>query len=566
MSCPLRITDHSCLNHGHQRRHSQQQSPSSAVFRDDEEDPLSRIMLMDQHHQHTSTNRSTTTSDAPGSPVTTPKRCNTKRTIIYCNINIDTSSLERSLKRVRLSNNYSNNSSGGGRGSCPGELRLERDLRYAVQSHQWTPIQSPPPQSALPLFFPSSNSSGRSSSNSNDDDDAGLLLPEAEQEECWQVRVPPELLVRHHYHNSAEELPHVTVTRSSSMELVLSIVGRGAVSVKLYLSFPRRYPHQPPLIRRIQYLPLDSSRSSSTSATEPSPLSSLSSSCMLQEDYVRPSFYKGWNLPSHSHSTDHQHQHNNFGTRHEEPHTAAAVAVPDHALQKIIIPVNPDEAADIVRGPGIVVMEHGWSPVQRVTDVCDWLLAVVLRQHGCPPRSTTIGGSCLSSLSSSLSVQCPVYGSSSGMAATTSHNNSNMSDDEDEDDGQNTPVHRNGSLFSMDGGVVGRATVAAPEAIITTLQQQTVIMETTTATATTSSGSPFLWSEDATENHLLPQASNNILRMSQDKTTTTGSGSSTSIAKRDDELLPRGRFDLGYDREQQQPMTMMMDCFDDLDL
>lgn len=190
-----------------------------------------------------------------------------------------------------------------------------------------------------------------------------------------------------------------------------------------------------------------------------------------------------------------------------------------------------------MRGPGIVVMDHGWSPVQRVTDVCNWLMAVVMRQHG-PPLSTTTtthtnnNSSSNNPSSSSLSVQCRWSSSS--------------------EDGQSTPVHRNGCLFSMDGvSTVDGSSTVAPEAVTTKL-----LLEPQRA----SSRLP----QDAMEDFLLQPPSTHTMMNEDDKTTTTGS-STSSTAKRDEAWLPPGRFDLGYGREQ-QPMTMMMDCFDDLDL
>ena len=90
----------------------------------------------------------------------------------------DCQSLQRSLKRVRLS-------------SSPGELCLQRDIRDLVLSHNWIPVD----------------------------------------EEAW--RSPEGYLLE----------------RPDSDPLCLALHLRTNASCRLH--FPRMYPHQPPLVRRV---------------------------------------------------------------------------------------------------------------------------------------------------------------------------------------------------------------------------------------------------------------------------------------------------------------------------
>jgi len=338
----------------------------------------------------------------------------------------DFEQLQRSLKRVRLS-------SGGG---SPGELRLQRDLRHAVSSRQWVHM---------------------------DDDQWRVELPQQQQQSVL-----------------------VTVSREDSMELILNIhnqqqdrTNKNTIT-KLHLSFPRRYPHQPPMVRRIEYQP---------PAVPPANFSISS-----------------WHLRS---ITDR------------------------NLLQRILIPATPEEAAEIVAAPGTVVLRD-WSPVQRLTDVCEWLVATVLQyqqQGGLRTAATTAMTSSSLSLSV-LSIQSPSSSSHHGSSITSNST----------DEGQSTPVHRNGVMAT------------------TAQQQQALRMETSHL---------LLDDDDARDEPFFLQPMNN--------NEPCWNREGTIFVDDDDDddddfpmmqasagasFLPPGRFNLGYEREQQQ--QPMMDFDDDL--
>lgn len=367
----------------------------------------------------------TTTAAAGEARPGTPKAHNKRRP--PC----DFESLRRSLKRVRLS-------SGGGSIS-PGELRLRRDLRHAVTSHRWTPVG----------------------------------------EEAWSVAPPPG-------GDPSEERRSVaaTVSREDPMELVLSIRRPHQATTNLHLSFPRRYPHQPPTVRRIEY----------QSSTE-----------QQQQHYSHPQnryFASSWYVRSSGGNCD--------------EHGAAA------ALQKIIIAASPEEAAEFAAaGPGTVLIEN-WSPVQRLTDVCEWLIAAVLsrrpQQPHCPSSSS-------SSSSSSLSIQCP-----SSFASSSSSG--------DGDDGPATSVHRNGTLSTL--------TAAA---------QQRSLMETATGSPDGAARDPMR--QNRTENNL--EQWNLRERGVSDDSSVVVDDIPMLPDPGNEYFLPPGRFNVGYDEEQHQPVTMMMD-------
>lgn len=416
----------------------------------------------DHHHHH---------HHADESPAT-PKRCNKR----YC----DTDSLERSLKRVRLTS------------GCPGELRLQRDLRHAVLSHQWVPAH---PQSL--------HHTGSASPS--------LVTSPSEQADCWTVRVP-----------SADPSVSVTVTREDSMELVMTIRDENSsTGVQLFLSFPRRYPHQPPMVRRIQYLPSTNDNDININAS-----TSTSDSCLLQEDFIHPGFYKGWNLPRRESNKNNNHNH--------ADHVSSSTTIPvPGALQKIIIPASPEEAAEIAPEPGIVVLQV-WSPVQRLTEVCDWLVATVLHNHS--PHSqqqqqgTTSPSTPTTAGKSALSVQCPSFQDS------TSSNNS--------EDGQSTPVHRNGSSnFLLDPKNSNNGTQQR-------LQHPSIMM-------TDDEESVESWGHG-------PSGKQKSLSLT-DKDDDFSMNNNTMPSIESETFLLPGRFNLGYDSEQQQPMHMMLE-FEDPDL
>jgi hypothetical protein len=253
----------------------------------------------------------------------------------------DCQSLQRSLKRVRLTSNIT-----------PGELRLERDLRHAVLNQKWIPISE---DEWKIQYISGEQPRMRARTTQEGVDDGGFILPETK----WM----PE---------DDQSNVSVTMTRDEQdpMELILRIVANTAVhlpiagasaattratttTTTLHLQFPRMYPHRPPTVCRIQN---HQQPASNTNNNNPS---RWVAGNLSHSNY--------WNSSSCSSSS----------SRSPCPH--------NNKLQRIIIAASPDCAVEATAAatPGTVVVTE-WSPVSRLTDICEWLIDIVLshqQQH-----------------------------------------------------------------------------------------------------------------------------------------------------------------------------------------
>lgn len=278
----------------------------------------------------------------------TPKIHNKRRTLSVSEGNsFDCQSLQRSLKRVRLTSNIT-----------PGELRLQRDLRHAVLNHQWIPISDD--EWRIPFY-------------------RRRVEEEGDEEDQFILRLP---LPMEEYPNSIS----VTLTRDEQdpMELILCIevsahipmagsaVGTSASTSIMHLQFPRMYPHRPPLVLRIDYheVPLtmnNPKRWVAGSTTSNSSGGSIGSGSIA---------------------------------------TQSPCAEPT-SLLRIVIAASPDDAtkAQAVEMNGTVLLTD-WTPVSRLTDICEWLVDTALVYHHQFPAAADRIGTTGSGLSTPTTCNC----------------------------------------------------------------------------------------------------------------------------------------------------------------
>jgi hypothetical protein len=128
---------------------------------------------------------------------------------------LDCQSLQRSLKRVRLS-------------SSPGELCLQRDLRHLVCSEGWIPLQS-----SNNHYHDSASTSSSSTSTSR------RLTMDYDDVYChvWQNPLTGYTLER--------PVP------SDPLRLYLNLTPSGRHQASVWMQIPRLYPHRPPVFGRL---------------------------------------------------------------------------------------------------------------------------------------------------------------------------------------------------------------------------------------------------------------------------------------------------------------------------
>lgn len=247
----------------------------------------------------------------------TPKIHNKRRSLSLStceNGSFDCKSLQRSLKRVRLTSNIT-----------PGELRLQRDLRHAVLNQQWVSTT----EDEWKILYVGEVDRKR---RENEDDLSMHEAPLLHDDEPRSVRVA----VSRDEQDPMELILRIDVTYHQASAFVAS-----TATTTLHLQFPRLYPHRPPAVRRIEY---------QHQQQQPK-------STWLAENRIKP------NVDSSS--------------------VNYCPLMPK--LQRIIISASPDcsEEDKAVASAGTVVLTE-WTPVSRLTDICHWLVDVVLaHHHGC---------------------------------------------------------------------------------------------------------------------------------------------------------------------------------------
>lgn len=266
------------------------------------------------HHSPSSSATSLILFEEPGTPKIHNKRYSEERSF---------EQLQRSLKRVRLSS-----------GSIsPGEIRLERDLRHAELNHRWTPKWN---------FDATANNCWTV--------DIGATLPTPFETVVTILREDTMELIlcipiphqhsrhgkeRNPDHNHAADYTAVSTTTTTT------------TTIKVHMTIPKRYPHQPPTFRRIEYQP---------SMPNVTPCGMIGSGTTTTPTTAVSKMYQ-----------------NPFDSRGES------------ILQKILIPSTPAAALTVVPESGTAIY-WDWSPVHRLTDICDWVITTILQQHHCKTK------------------------------------------------------------------------------------------------------------------------------------------------------------------------------------
>lgn len=309
----------------------------------------------------------------------------------------DCQSLQRCLKRVRLTSNIS-----------PGELRLQRDLRHAVLSHQWRPVhynidnnnnncnnecewtipyQTQAQRRRLHQATPAQSTRTIACTNER--------CPEEDEDDCMFQTTAEELYDEPDYNSNNSLLYYDTLnsnnvsikmTRNEQdpMELFLfiyftafhpvawsaAVTSTIVSSVTLHLQFPRMYPHRPPIVRRIEYKHQQQQhRAASAGITAPI-------------EVANPNRWNAGNL-THSHwssNTSSGEANGMFADSSENgvKSNNSHCILDDGLLQRIVIAASPDCDSEILAStPGTVVLTE-WSPVSRLTDICEWLVDAVI--------------------------------------------------------------------------------------------------------------------------------------------------------------------------------------------
>jgi len=310
-----------------------------------------------------------------------------------------------------------------------------------------------------------------------------------------------------------------TTTTTTTGEDARSNATATTTTTKLYLSFPRRYPHQPPTVRRME-CQQQSSAENHHDLQEPRTCSSSTSTSASTS------------LGSRSNSSS----SSSFSFPMHLPEEA------QQGLQRILIPACPVEAAGIVATPGTVILTD-WSPVHRLTDVCDWLIATVLRhsRHGSPQQQQP----------AHLSIQCPSFSNSSGSSSIRAGSS---------DDGQSTPVHRNGALLTTTSSTTASLSSMETSDDSSTTTAATYNWETAAAAAAPRSQQLDLAAgriNDSVDNERdsvedFPMATASFHRGNNSR-------NPQPVDINGEQFLAPGRFHVGYDQEPDTAVAMMMD-------
>jgi ubiquitin-protein ligase len=281
---------------------------------------------MDHHHSgYLATSPHSTTMvaiDAEHETPSTPKTDNSNKrkqrqqqqqrttTTLDC---FDCRELGLSLKRVRLS-------------CSPGEIRLDRDIRHAINSNRFVELSENQwrvvfPDAAAEEEYTNGTSSLRVSETKDNHermhlDDNGNTKEKSQDE--WFLRRPPRKF-------------HATIARTEGDPLELQIRMEPLLSTKptttLALSFPRLYPHHPPKVTRI-----------------------MSEQATTQ---LRNYHKATWNLLD--------------GDGWKSCDCGKV-------LPKIVIAESPEDAA--YHAKNTIVLKD-WSPVCRLVDICDMIIESV---------------------------------------------------------------------------------------------------------------------------------------------------------------------------------------------
>jgi hypothetical protein len=202
--------------------------------------------------------------------------------------------------------------------SSPGELRLQRDLRHMVSSGTWVPQQ-------------------------NQDDSSGSTTGEGVW--IWHPPEPPVTAKSQHQ----PPPPHIELQQVEALRLRLTFQH----SVVAFIQVPRMYPHRPPLISRIVY----NNNYGNTSNIIPYSLSGPPSPNNMQ---TIQSILVHEALPGRP----------DGGA--DSPTLATVEANPE---------TNKSHNTDNTIQCSITVVYPSWSPVQRLGDLLEFVIATLQRQH-----------------------------------------------------------------------------------------------------------------------------------------------------------------------------------------
>jgi hypothetical protein len=455
------------------------------------------------------------------------------------NDTFDCQSLQRCLKRVRLTASIT-----------PGELRLQRDLRHAVLSRQWLVVQDEcewiipyqPPPHHLP------GSSRRSDTNNN----GGYTSREEMLDDCMfqDVSIDDDDDLDECVDTSRVSV-RVTRDEQDPMELVLRIeittyypvawsdnacTTTSVASVTLHLQFPRMYPHLPPVVRRIEYHPPPYQQQEEharilyhSACTTPTP---NGRSCNNPDRWTAGNLTNSnWSNSSpvrSPHDYVYDAADSNDGHDHSQ-HSGDGGVGGGWGLQRIVIAASPDCHAQVHNAanggdsgtPGTVVLTE-WSPVSRLTDICEWLIETVvswqvMHQTKRRRRQSRSQRSGLETLSTS------------GLYSTTATQGSH----DEESSSPSTPTTCNLSTVALRHRLSGEEKKDSEDGTFWTSDDSSSLQSLAFAP---------LWSAAAT------MPAENVAfsggNMEQSQGVAMSSVSSTSS-----DFLPDGRFDVGYDRE-----------------
>jgi ubiquitin-protein ligase len=318
----------------------------------------------------------------------TPKIQNKRRSLVIGEPISDTStddspssfdcqSLQRSLKRVRLTSTN----------TTPGELRLERDLRHAVVNQLWRPLATNEWQVVTPR-----NTIQTDCLDSHNGDSEHIMDSPISERIFSQCDVsvtvtrdeqdPMELILR------VEEIPDPLSPTSSS-------------STTLHLHIPRLYPHRPPVVRRMDHArPLATpSRDNPPIPMYPGvvPAQASPTTRLVPRNNHHYHHFNRWIAGNFLHSSS--WQNSAHGTSHGN-HDASLLHRSHRcrlkcpsALHSIVVTSSPEtplsSASTMDDTQHHTVWITQWTPVHRITDLVDWLVAAMLVQEesSSPPRS-----------------------------------------------------------------------------------------------------------------------------------------------------------------------------------
>jgi hypothetical protein len=460
----------------------------------------------------------------------------------------DCQSLQRSLKKVRLTASIT-----------PGELRLQRDLRHAVLSRQWLVVQDEcewiiPYQ---PPLLPGTSSRRTATTNCNVLNDDYTSREEVLDDCMFQdVSIDNDDDVDLDQCADASRVS-VRVTRDAQdpMELVLRIdittyypvawsdaFTTSVASVTLHLQFPRMYPHRPPVVRRIEYHPPPYCHRGQQQQEEHARIlynSACATTTPNGRSFNNPDRWTAGNLTNSnwsnsSASTSPMRSPQNYLYDADDSNDGH-----DHnsrsdgggwGLQRIVIAASPDSHAQVDNAasggggtPGTVILTE-WSPVSRLTDICEWLIETVVSwqvMHNQTKQRRRRQSRCHRNGLEILST--------SGLYSTTATQGSH----DDEGSSPSTPTTCNLSTVTL------RHRLSDEEKKDT---EDGTFWGSDASSSLHSMGFAPIWNEAAT----MPAENGAFCAGNMEQ---SQEGATSSVSSTSSEFLPDGRFDVGYDRE-----------------